>query len=80
MENPLGRVGPFKNWVIWRGEGVPRGNNPEKEGGGDVEMGGGGCHFFITLQFNWNYIVCVCACVRASVCVGVGGGGQVKFP
>ena len=27
--------------------------------GVDVEMGGG-CHFFITLQFSCNYSVCVC--------------------
>ena len=30
--------------------------------------GGGGCHFFITLQFNYIYCMCV-GCV-----------GKVKFP
>ena len=44
------------------GGGLPkasleRGNNSEK-GEVDVEMGG--CHFFITLQFNYMYCVCVC--------------------
>ena len=42
--------------------GVPkilleRGDNSEQEGV-NVEMGGGGCHFFITLQFNRIYCVC----------------------
>ena len=33
------------------------GDKSEKGGGGvDVEMGG--CHFFITLQFNHIYCVC----------------------
>ena len=32
---------------------IEREDNPEKGGRVDVEMGeGGGCHFFITLQFN----------------------------
>ena len=39
-----------------------------KRSGVDVEMGG--CHFFITLQFNCMYCVCVC------VCGGEGGGGE----
>ena len=35
-----------------------------------VERGGGGCHFFITLQFNHIY----------SVCVWAGGRGRSKVP
>ena len=35
---------------------LERGDNPEKGEGVDVEMGGGGgCQFFITLQFNRIY-------------------------
>ena len=37
-------LGPSKNWVIW--------------GRGWCRNGGGGCHFFITLQFNRIYCVC----------------------
>ena len=45
------------------------GDKPEKgEKGVDVEMGGGGVTFLITLQFNHIYSVCVCVCV-------CGGGG-----
>ena len=36
---------------------LERGDKPVKGGGGgDVEMGGG-CHFFITLQFSHIYCV-----------------------
>ena len=34
---------------------LERGDNPEKGGGVDVEMGG--CYFFITLMFNCIYCV-----------------------
>ena len=35
---------------------LERGDKPEKGEGIDVEMGGGGgCYFFITLQFNHIY-------------------------
>ena len=37
---------------------LERGDNPEKGEGVDVEMGGGGCQFFITLQFNRIYCAC----------------------
>ena len=44
----------------WNLGGVPkilleRGDNPEKGGGIDVEMGG--CYFFSTLMFNCIYCV-----------------------
>ena len=50
--SPLGGEGGWgtKNFT-------KKGDNPEKGGGGvDVEMGG--CHFFVTLQFNCIYCVC----------------------
>ena len=40
-----------------------------KGGGGPPKIRGGGCHFFITLQFNPIYCVFVC------VFVVEGGGG-----
>ena len=51
---------------------LERGDNSEK--GGWYKNGLGGCHFFITLQFNCIYsararaCVCVCVCVCVSVC------------
>ena len=65
LSRPLikgGGIGPSKNWVTWvGGGGVPkflleRGDNPGM--GVDVEIGG--CHFFITLQFNSIQIYCMC--------------------
>ena len=52
---------PSKNWVSWGGIRnvlLERRINLKRGGGIDVEMGG--CHFFITLQFNHIYSVCVC--------------------
>ena len=52
---------------------LEKGDNPEK--GEGLMKNWGGCHFFITLMFNFIY--CVCACLRECVCVCVCG---VKFP
>ena len=56
----MGGVGPSENRVTWGGGGVQNfllesGDKPEK---GGLMYKWGGCHFFITLQFNHIYCVC----------------------
>ena len=53
----VGGVGSFKNWVTWGGTKIllERGENLKKVGV-DIEREGG-CHFFISLQFNCIYCV-----------------------